>query len=122
MIYDKEGNVYKLKGSDVKPIDNSQWDKIVLHNFEWDAVTIPDGNPDITKFKSDFSDIKVVPLPKIRESKTVEEPEYVPANKVVDPVYEPESETVVTYSDETSDFLQDNKITMWCLPVKRKEK
>ncbi len=119
-IYDKDGNVYKLKGAVKKPINNTQWDKVVFHNFEWDTITVPNDMPDVTKFKTDIEKVVETPvIPEIRESKTVEKP--VPVAEVA--VVEEEAEPVVEYtSPETNKFFKENKVLMWCLPMKRVER
>jgi len=124
-IYKKDGNVYTIKGEDVKPIDDSQWEEVKLHNIGGESVTLPAGNPKVTKFKSDFEEVKdieeepvVVTVPKIRESITVEKPQEV--EKVVSTTPAP-IEPVIEYS-ETDKFIQENKVLMSCVPLIRKER
>tara|TARA_Y100000034_G_C6910429_1_gene424512 strand:- start:24906 stop:25478 length:573 start_codon:yes stop_codon:yes gene_type:complete len=99
---------------------------MILHNFDWQGLTLPDETAPATQFPSDIKDLNVsapilepiVPDVKIEPTKEVKEVEEV-KKEIAIVVQEPGTPVEVetpAYNSETQRFLNENKILMWCSP------
>ena len=145
-IKNKDGSVYKLTSPNPVRKEQKQWNDtpMVLHNFDWQGLTLPDETAPATSFSSDIKQLNVssVMEPPVKpvvveptpvETRTPVEPEPVevkepePANEIEEIKKEiaivvqetgtqPTEMEMPTYSSETQKFLNDQKLLMWCSP------
>ena len=109
---------------------------MVLHNFDWQGLTLPDETAPAQPFSSDMQDLNVTsvmetPVKTVVPPKPAEKPKEEPVVKKPDEIEEIIKEIAIVvqetgtqptevempiYSSETQKFLNDQKLLMWCSP------
>lgn len=107
---------------------------MVLHNFDWQGLTLPDETAPAKSFSSDLKDLNVVsviepPVKTVVPPKPVEKPKV--EEQVVEVIEEIKKEIAIvvqetgtkpievempTYDAETQKFLNEQKLIFWCSP------
>jgi hypothetical protein len=115
---------------------------MVLHNFDWQGLTLPDETAPAQPFSSDLKQLNVAsvmeppvipkpvvvpPEPAEEEPKPVEVKEPEPVSEIEEIKKEiaivvqetgtqPTEVEMPSYSDDTQKFLNEQKLLMWCSP------
>jgi len=110
---------------------------MVLHNFDWRGLTLPDETAPAKPFSSDIQELNVTSVMEppvetvVVPPKPAEKPKEEPVVKKPDEIEEIIKEIAIVvqetgtqptevempiYSSETQKFLNDQKLLMWCSP------